>query len=362
MVKLERAERETETRVRQLKVSLQSLSPSLDSVKGDIASLIEGLADCSSQVGQAAALQSHDSDMCGLRSQQVSLTDRVTSPGMKLSLYQAKAQEATWCSTEDAGALNAQYDTLRDEVCRMNQTLQKCEDDMGEQARSGKLGAEVVSQFEEKFKNNVSQIKDKVVAVQQAHENLKSLAEQVETMFARQNHGPGPTPWEASHQSNPSPSPLFLPSSGSGVAFGEGVKASHESNDPSPSPLRRPTSGSGVAVGLSVAEHQRDERYGLGARTASSPTHGARSTDPPPHECQSDRMQFTAYRAHNYVIDHQLMPTPQPVNNFGTSQPHPSFPSFSPSEHDAPPSPAPFPQEALLGLTGTPQVLSAAFS
>ena len=362
MVKLERAEKETQARVSELKVSLQSLSPSLDSIKGDIASLTDGLADCSSKVGQAATRQSYDSDMCALRSQQVSLSDWVTSLGIKLSSYQAKAQETPWCSTEDAGALKAQYDTLRDEVSRMNQTLQKCEDHMGEQARSGKSVAELVSQFEDKLKSNVSQIKDKVVAVQQAHEKVKSLAEQVETMFARQNHGPDPTPWEASHQSNSSPSPLLRPSSGSGVAFGEGVKASHESNDPSPSPLLRPTSGSGVAMGVGVAEHQRDERYGLGARTASSQTHGARSTDPPAHESQSDRIRFTAYRAHNQLMDHPHTPTPQPVNNFGTSQPHPSFPSSSPFEHDASPSPAPFPQHARGGLTGTPQGSSPPFS
>ena len=232
MVKLERAEKETEARVSELKVSLQSLSPSLDSIKGDIASLTEGLADCSSKVGQAATRQSSDSDMCALRSQQVSLSDGVTSLGIKPRSYQAKAQEITWCSTEDASALKAQYDMLPDEVSKMNQTLQKCEDHMGEQAHSGRLVAELVSQFEDKLKNNVSQGKDKVVAVQQAYEKVKGLAEQVETMFSRQNQGPHPTPWEASHQSIPSPSPLLRPAGGSGVAFCEGVKASHESNDP----------------------------------------------------------------------------------------------------------------------------------
>ena len=114
---------ETQARVSELKVSLEPLSPSLDSIKADIASLTDGLADCSSNVGQAATRQSYDSDVCALRSQQVSLSDRVTSLGINLSSYQAKAQETTWCSTEDAGALKAQYDTLRDEVSRMNQTL-----------------------------------------------------------------------------------------------------------------------------------------------------------------------------------------------------------------------------------------------
>ena len=232
MVKLERAEKETEACVSEWKVSLQTLSASLDSIKGDTASLTEGLAHCSSKVGQAATRQSYDSDLCTLRSQQVSLSDRVASLGIKVSWYQAKAQETTWCSTEEAGALKPQYDTLRDEMSRMNQTLQKCEDHMAEQARSGKSVAELVSQFEDKLKSNVSQIKDKVVALQQAYEKVKGLAEQVETMFARPNHRPHPTPWEAAHQSNMSPSPVLWPSSGSGVAFGKGVKGSHESNDP----------------------------------------------------------------------------------------------------------------------------------
>ena len=234
MVKLERAEIETEARVSELKVSLQSLSPSLDSIKGDIASLTDGLPDCSSKVDQAATRQSYDSDMLTLSSQQVSLSDPVTNLGIKLSWYQAKSQETTLGSTEDAGALKALYDKLRDEVSRMNQTLQKCDDHMGEPARSGKLVAELVSQIKDKLKSNVSQIKDKVVAVQQALEKVKSLVEQVETMFTLRNHGLLPTPWEASHQSNPSPSPLLRSSSGSGVAFGEGVKASHESDDPAP--------------------------------------------------------------------------------------------------------------------------------
>ena len=73
---------------------------------------------------------------------------------------------------------------------------------MGEQARSAKSVAEWVSQFEDNLKSNVSQIKDKVVAVQQAHEKVKSLAKQVEPMFACQIHVPHPTPWEASHQCN----------------------------------------------------------------------------------------------------------------------------------------------------------------
>ena len=147
MVKSERAEKETKTRVSELQVFLQSLSLSLDSIKGDIASLTAGLADCSSKVVQAATRQSYDSDMCALRSQQVSLSDRVTSLDIKLSLYQAKAQQITCCSTEGAGALRAQYHTLRDEVSRMNQTLQKCEDHVVEQACSGKSVAEFVSQF-----------------------------------------------------------------------------------------------------------------------------------------------------------------------------------------------------------------------
>ena len=109
----------------------------------------------------------------------------------------------------------------------MNQTLQKCEDHMGEQTHSGRSVAELVSQFEDELKSNVSGINNKVVAVQQAHENVNGLAEQVATMFPRQNDGAHPTPWKALHQSNPSPSSLLRPSSGNGVAFGEGAKASH---------------------------------------------------------------------------------------------------------------------------------------
>ena len=176
-------------------------------------------------------------------------------------------------------------------------------------------------------------------------------------MFARQNRGPHPTPWEASHQSNLSPSPLLRPSCGSGVAVVEGVKASQKSNDPSPSYLLRPTSCSGVAMGVGVAEHQRDERYGRGACTASPQTHGARSTDPPAHESQSDRI--TAYRAQNQLIDHPIC---RLFSQSTTSVQVNQTPSSSPFAHDASPSPAPFPQDAPGVLTGTPQGSSPPFS
>ena len=104
--------------------------------------------------------------MCALHSERVLLNDQVTSLDIKLSLYSAKAQETTWCSTEAAGALKAQNDTLRDEVSQMTQTLPKGEDHMGDQARSRKSVAELVSQFEDKLKNIVSQITDQVVAVE----------------------------------------------------------------------------------------------------------------------------------------------------------------------------------------------------
>ena len=95
MVKLERAEKETQARVSELRVSLQCLSPSPDSIKGDIASPTDGLANCSSKVGQAASRQAYDSDMCALRSQHVSLSDWVTSLGINVSSYQAKPEETT---------------------------------------------------------------------------------------------------------------------------------------------------------------------------------------------------------------------------------------------------------------------------
>ena len=196
----------------------------------------------------------------------------------------------------------------------MNQILQTFEDHMAEQAGSGKSVSELASQFEDRLKGNVSQIKDKVVAVQQAYDKVMSLAEQVETMFACESHGDHRTPWEASHQFNASPSPLLQPSSGSGFAFAEGVQASHESNGPSPSPLLMHTSYSEVGMGVGVAEHQRDDRYSLGARTASSQTHGARSTDPPAHESQCtqscNRPSTYANYAAEQIISVQVNDTP----------------------------------------------------